>query len=294
MTALPPTGSADEVLAAGPFHAALSRAICAKGLSLDRIRDRLAELGLPVAVSTLSNWQRGATRPHRPRSLAAVARLDAILGLPPGTLLGHLGEPGPRGRARPAPIGTPRQAVSRLRAGLDQSDDPGFDVLAVRIDAAIRADGLRQEIRTTIRARRAGLDRRVVMCHTQSGAMARITAGRHCTAGRTAVDEEASLAAVELLFPPLGKGETYCLEHRTETGAADDYCGHWLFNAGAAFEATIRFAPEVPVARLHRIWRTDRSRPHKDLGQLRLLDNRVAHLLVADTAPGFHGVRWTG
>jgi hypothetical protein len=88
----------DHLLAYGPFPAALRAAIVARGLSLDRIRHRLARRGLSVSVPTLSLWQSGRRRPERAESLRVLSGLEQVLELPSGSLEILLGPPRPRGR----------------------------------------------------------------------------------------------------------------------------------------------------------------------------------------------------
>jgi hypothetical protein len=87
-----------SLLRTGPFDEALRAAIMARGLSLERLHVRLAERGVRISLASLSNWQRGRSRPERSASLAAVRELEAILGLPPHSLVTLLGPRRPRGR----------------------------------------------------------------------------------------------------------------------------------------------------------------------------------------------------
>jgi len=80
------------------FADVLRAAIQARGLGLERIRERLLVQGVSVSMATLSYWQSGRSRPERRDSLAAVALLEEVLELPVGTLSGSLGPPRPRGR----------------------------------------------------------------------------------------------------------------------------------------------------------------------------------------------------
>src|SRR5689334_9350100 len=80
------------------FAEALAKAVEASGLSLERIQHHLELRGVQVSLSTLSYWRRGRSRPERPESLQAVAALEEILKLTPGTLTGSLGDKRPRGR----------------------------------------------------------------------------------------------------------------------------------------------------------------------------------------------------
>jgi transcriptional regulator with XRE-family HTH domain len=86
------------LLATGPFAAALRAAIRARGLGLDRIRYRLRSRGVSISLATLSHWQSGRCRPERSESLVALAHIEEVLRVPPGSLTHLLGPP--RSRAR--------------------------------------------------------------------------------------------------------------------------------------------------------------------------------------------------
>ncbi|MFD0275327.1 hypothetical protein ACFVHB_15675 [Kitasatospora sp. NPDC127111] len=280
-------------LRAGPFHTALRAAIASRGLALERLSDRLAAAGLRVSVSTLSNWQRGLSRPRRPEGLRAVAALEELLGLPAHSLRGLLDEPAHRGRRLPAPApGTPALPASRLRARLDVPADPALDVLAVQDDVTVTETGWTSTTRTVVRARRAGVDRHVVLSHVSGPALPEIRAGRDCALGRVHADRAAGLIGAELRFGALGPGETFAVEHVTTSPEPERYCGHWFRTAGQRFDLTVRFAPGLGIRRAHRIWRLDPHRPHRDVAGLRLIDGRLAHFADFDLSPGFHGIRW--
>jgi len=71
----------DVLLTTGPFDAALRAAVRARGLTLDRLRAHLARRGVPVALSTLSNWQQGKHRPAIIGSIRTVEALEDILAV---------------------------------------------------------------------------------------------------------------------------------------------------------------------------------------------------------------------
>ncbi len=93
----------EQLLAVGPFAAALRAAIRARGLGLDRIRYRLRGRGTTVSLATLSHWQSGRCRPERPESLQALRNLEDILNVPDGSLSKLLGPPRQRTRFHPQP-----------------------------------------------------------------------------------------------------------------------------------------------------------------------------------------------
>ncbi|MBT2897206.1 XRE family transcriptional regulator [Streptomyces sp. McG3] len=70
-----------------------------RGLTLDRLRQRLLLQGIRISLSTLSYWQNGRSQPERPDSLRAVDALESILELPRSSLRSLLGPHRPRGRA---------------------------------------------------------------------------------------------------------------------------------------------------------------------------------------------------
>ncbi|WP_406601626.1 hypothetical protein [Lentzea miocenica] len=71
-----------DALRYGPFHRALRVAIDRRGLSLFRLRAHLARMGLTVAESTLSYWQRGLRRPG-PRERVHEAASTSFIELSP-------------------------------------------------------------------------------------------------------------------------------------------------------------------------------------------------------------------
>ncbi|MDJ0343035.1 hypothetical protein QMK19_24770 [Streptomyces sp. H10-C2] len=225
-------------------------------------------------------------------SLRAVAALEVVLDLPDGALRRLLAEPAHRGRRQSFSPGTSRPAAARLRAALDVSGDPGLDVPAVQDDVTVTVSGCLAVVRVVVRARRSGVDRHVVLCHVSSGAPPEIQAGRDTRLGRVRTDPEAQLVAAELLFAPLGRGETLALEYQVAAETCESYYGRWLSGAGRRLELAVRFEPEVGVKRVHRIWRLDSHSLHKDVAPLRLIDGRLAHVVDFDASPGFHGIRW--
>ncbi|GIG61553.1 hypothetical protein Lfu02_59250 [Longispora fulva] len=281
-----------DVLQTGPFHTALRWAIAARGLSLDRLRDRLAVLGLSVSVSTLSNWQRGVSRPDRAESLRALAELETVLQVPARALCRLLDEPAHQGRRQALTPGTPMAVAHRLKAALDAPADPELDVLAVRTDVTVLGPhGWRSTVRVVVRARRSGVRRHVVLSHGQGEEPATIRSGRDCALSRTRTDPDAGLVAAELVFPALSRGEAYALEYHVSGPVTETYHGVWL-RAGQQLELTLRFGPGSGAERAYRIWRLDSRSPHKDVEQLRLIDSRLTHLVDHDITPGFHGIRW--
>ncbi|MFF0522727.1 helix-turn-helix domain-containing protein [Actinomadura nitritigenes] len=163
------------------FAEAFRQAVQASGLTLERIRHRLGRRGLTVSVATLSHWQRGRSRP---RSRAAVAILEEVLGVAPGTLTGPLDEAGPapapaRGGgpsgaapASPAAAGElwpdPRRYAD-LVGQLDRSGDHRLERLSVHDVYRLDADGPRWTLSVRAVLRAAGDDVDRVVCVHRTG-----------------------------------------------------------------------------------------------------------------------------
>lgn len=84
----------------GGFAESLRAAIEARGVSLVWLRDRLAELGSPVSLTTLSYWRTGRRHPEGASSLAAIAAIEELLHVPPAHLTSALA---PSRRTGPLP-----------------------------------------------------------------------------------------------------------------------------------------------------------------------------------------------
>ncbi|MFC7615132.1 XRE family transcriptional regulator [Actinokineospora soli] len=208
------------------FPAALRAAIERRGISLDRLRERLRVMGTPVSTATLSYWQSGRTQPERSVSLAALGNIEHIVGVPPGALATLLDPPKPRGRARTRQtvLGTeffPDVApLERLLAGFDLSQDAHLTRLSghdrIRVDAGRGVD--RRISRQVLRAEADDIDRLVVIDQMDLPcSRPRLRAVRNCALGRVEVDLAAGLVAAELLFSrPLARNETILIEHSLE------------------------------------------------------------------------------
>jgi hypothetical protein len=282
----------DEMIHTGAFHARLRSAVQTRGLSLERIRDRLAEQGVTVSVSTLSNWQRGASRPGGD-TRRVVAALESVLHVEDGALARLLGDGSQAGRRRFLGPGTSIDRIRALRAELKASEHE-VSVVAVA-DEAMVAEHNRIRLmhsRLVVRASRQGAHRHVVFVHANHRVLPVFRSTKGCEVGRTAVDAEAGLIAAELRFGPLMRGETYPIEYQVEWTERDAYYGRWIRTTDVRYELTVWFEPSSSVRSAHRIWRSDARSPHKDVYEVRLVGDNVAHMIDDDPNPGFHGIRW--
>lgn len=201
------------------FDAALSRAVAAQALTLERLSARLRSLGTPVSIATLSYWQSGRSVPTRARSLAAVEHLETILALPPGHLTSALArEAGSRWdpMAALAPDDRIRRAIDEM--GLDLNRH--MATLSIYDSLRISPDG-RHHRRTTqqlVRSEQDGL-RSVLLVLASDGAdnPPMVEAGPGCSLGQVTVLEDISTVVAELLLPTvLQAGDLSVVEYRTQ------------------------------------------------------------------------------
>ncbi|HVK23551.1 MAG TPA: XRE family transcriptional regulator [Actinokineospora sp.] len=206
------------------FPDALRAAIQARGLGLERIRNRLRTLGAPVSVATLSYWQSGRCRPERPDSMIALAHLESVLEVPAGSLMSLLGPPKPRGRwltgvepdieAFWPNKALVRDAVRSVNSRWDQrlTRISQHDIVTVGPERGLRSIVSRQ----VLRADADGPDRWVVLLHLDDHERPApiVRPLRHCTVGRSVHRAGDGLLVTELLFDrPLARGETIITEH---------------------------------------------------------------------------------
>lgn len=277
-----------------PFDIVLRGAIDSRGLTLGRVAKRLANSGHPVSIATLSNWQRGTTTPRMPASAHAVAQLETILELPSGALTSSLTPNAGVSREVPTTRDATPFTVGRLRASLGVASD---DLVVVRRDVyvVVSPHELQFEINMTVRAKRTGVDRWVLMAQPDVGIDDDVTAGPTCQMGATRRDESAGLVAAELLFETaLTRGELYPVSYRLRSPRADN-SGHvvtWVKAGLASYSLTVDFQTTPPPLSVYQIWRLTPEAPHKRLDDLRLIGGRWAHLWLHEPPPGSHGVRW--
>jgi hypothetical protein len=215
-----PSPALGTLLRTGPFDAALRAAIRARGLSLDRLREHLHARGVSVTTATLSYWQSGRSRPQRRDSVRGVRQLEAVLEVPPGSLVALLGSSRvPRSTA--AEIGRFWPDGGRIDAAVSDVDTR-WDERLTRISQhdIVTVGPDREELefhsRQVLRAEADGPDRWVVILHLDDHdrPLPEVRSLRGCHAGRSVHKPEDGLLVVELLFGrPLVRGETVITEH---------------------------------------------------------------------------------
>jgi hypothetical protein len=284
-----------------PFGAALRSAVRNRGLTLERIRWHLANRGVQIGLSSLSDWQHGRSVPASAKSLRAVRALEEVLDLRPDSL---------------SPlISVSRRALTTAER-LDESDSPvaplltsvadtsgQFDVLTrhcrITVDRHGRASVVRDH--TVIRAHHDGLDRYTMRYFGEPGCRideVRFGVLENCRLGRVVrrPDPREPAMVAELLFDqPLRSGESwvFATELIDETGEPCTTYGHGFRQPVSQFTLAVRFDPAVDPVRPHSFaedgLRTGRHRLH----DLRLSADRTAHLVASDVRSGVLGIAWS-
>jgi hypothetical protein len=293
----------DVLLATGPFDVALRTAVRARGLTLDRVRAHLARRGVPVALSTLSDWQHGKHRPAVDRSLRTVEALEEVLDLRPRSLVGLL--VGPSGAA-PA-HGTYRHRglddrSGRLAALLDRipgaraipsdvvSDHQAFTIGPDRCLASLWA-------RKVIRARHEGVDRYVMgWLGDPRREVDRLTVRPlvNCRLGQVVWDRSGAVV-VELRFDVrLRVGDLWIFEVEITdpTGRPTTELAHAFRAPGQQYLMEVRFQPAALPVDCHSFAQADLYESRQRTGQLALNRNNALHLLATDLDGGLVGLGW--
>ncbi|MBR7742803.1 hypothetical protein KC207_05795 [Phycicoccus sp. BSK3Z-2] len=219
-----------DPVAVQEFSQALRAAVGRSGLSLDRVRSRLAERDLPVSTATLSHWQTGRSRPAPGRSLAVVAALEGILGLPDGGLVALL-PPAPRPRGRSAHASPPddggRRAlplweeISQAVAELGLTLDDTLRIMSWHEVADVGPDRLvvAHRVSTVQRAVVDGVDRLPMFYSDLSphDALPRLVPRAGVRVGREVRVGATGLVVAEFVLPaPLAAGERAFLQWDVE------------------------------------------------------------------------------
>ncbi|MDI6105599.1 hypothetical protein QLQ12_44170 [Actinoplanes sp. NEAU-A12] len=289
------TGDIATLLHTGPFHRALRAAVAARGLTLDRLRVRLGARGVPVGLSTLSDWQHGRSRPSSP---LAVEALSEILRLPPGALAALLQAP-----TDPPPrtgLAERDGALAELLDALPGSRRTDLEVLSrqdkVRVDDQRRSSSLWQ--RTCVRASRDGVDRYVVRHFGDtdgSSPAAELVALENCRVGRVLRHQRAPVLVAELLFgQALHVGDTWVFETLTRDRSPGTSTAHayGFRHAVAQYLLEVRFHPSALPASCYSFVQAGLAAERRRTGELALSSHHAVHLVAADMTGGLLGIGW--
>jgi hypothetical protein len=288
------------------FAEALSRAVEASGLSLERIQHHLELRGVQISLSTLSYWRRGRSRPERPESLHAVAALEEILRLTPGELTGKLGGKRPRGRwvERAAALeGIWESAaidLGRAIARVDRLLPYPAKYISVRDLMVIGPDRREIEMRTSsvLEAFEDGVDRFLVAktADETDRSPGEIFAEKSCRVGRVRKDDEHKLYVAEIILDRvLRAGDTALVDLRyvSDPGADSVLASRTFVRPLRDYVLEVEFHPDAVPVRCHGFSRSEPGAPDVDTGELWIGTTAAAHLLVREAQPGYvHGIKW--
>lgn len=284
-----------------PFSSAFAAAVDARGLSLEKLYRRLQDVGSPVSIATLSYWRAGHRRPEQPASLEALDALEEILGVPAGHLRTKLE------MTRRSPGSGTRKSLDEVMPQGDRVrellTDLGFPqtvellelATQVTVDMDERGHGSSYTARGVFRGVRDGVDRLpfVFWMEGPDAELPKFEPMHGCEMGRSVVDAEAGIYALELLLEaPLGAGESTVLEHRVhiprQAMAGTSY-EHALVRRMNEILLWVRFHPDKVPERGEAYIRTEDSEetfPLETAGRLSM------HFQGQNVGPGQVGIRW--
>ncbi|MGW5055347.1 helix-turn-helix domain-containing protein [Actinokineospora sp. NPDC004072] len=288
-----------------PFASGLRAAIDAAGVTLEKLAADLRGRGTPVSLATLSYWCSGRSRPERARSLAALAELEDLLGLPSGGLRRLLPERRPRGRAArrevaPITAGAPWHRVEQVRSlldGYDLSRDGQLSRLSAHDRVEIDADRVKrvQHTRQVLRAEQDGIDRIVVVSWGDGpdAPAPAVVPVRNCSLGRTEVDDDAGLLAAELVFDrPLARRETIVVEHALHSTSPPTAVSHQRASRLPVREYLVEVSFH-PAALPHHCVQFSEVNGEERVRAVELDSTCTAHAIGMDLPPGRYGLRWS-
>ncbi|UVS79573.1 XRE family transcriptional regulator [Actinokineospora sp. UTMC 2448] len=298
--------AAEQDLRSGSFPAALRAAIAARGLGLERLRERLRQRGVSVSMATLSYWQSGRSRPERRESLLALRHLEEVLEVPEGALAALLGPARPRGHWRYVSSGLPAigalwpdpASVEDALDGIDTSWDERLTRISQHDRVWVGPEGgaLSCLSRQVLRAEADGPDRWVVIMHTDEPGypVPLVRPVRNCALGRVGEDRDAGLVVAELLFDrPLARGETLITEHELVNippGPVDGNYERKFRLPVREFVLEVTFDPAHPPGFCEQYTRDDRD--IEDSRPATLDAGCSVHGVALNFGPGCYGFRW--
>lgn len=282
-----------------PRHAfgdALRVAVTNRGLSLGRVRAHLGAAGHTVALSTLSQWQRGRRIPTSPRSFAVVEELERVLRVPAGALR-TLVDAGASATAAVAPYD---DAFTRLVQQLDLSRRSALATRGAHDRLRIDAKGAMVQRRTTLTMRVcSATDRHVVAHGVETGGdvdLVSVRALGGCRLGRVLRDSEAEVVAVEIHFDRwLSPGDTVVYDVQVDDGNSVLSEGYyrWSSQETALLVTEVSFDPGHLPDHVTSYHRAHAEGPDLRAHELSLERGDRVHVGHHAAAPGVHGIRWS-
>lgn len=287
------------------FAGVLRQALRQRGLSLERICDRLHAQGISVSPATLSHWQRGRSQPERPQSLRAIDALEPMLGLLPGTLRSLLGPHRPRGRALPHDPAAVR-GVYGERSDLEQALGEAFphfnsDTQALVTHETVTLDEHRSireiTVTTVLRAVRDGA-RQLTVVHfldalPDDAVDVIVRSGE--LADRRLLPELRSVLADISFGRPLARNDTAVVEYTVHVGPSltTSHCHERRIRVSLrTYLLHVRFHPLATPTSCHYFYRERLDDEARQRHRVPLDTSHTAHLLPAKCPPGVYGLEW--
>ncbi|MGW5068264.1 helix-turn-helix domain-containing protein [Streptomyces cyaneofuscatus] len=292
--------------ASDAFPAALREALGRRGLSLERVSERLRARGIGVSQATLSSWQRGRSQPERARSLRAVEVLEEILELPGGALRSLLGPRRPRGRVAP----TRGEAAALQVLGEDSVVEKALGErfrhfnqetgsLLIHDVVTLGASGTLSNLTTTnvLRANRAGADRALfVLSFDDEQAEPldiRVTSGR---LGEATYLKGLKSLVLEIHFGrELAKLDTTVVSYAVDVSPSREPATHYERWSRANLHEYLQqvfFHPDALPSGCRRYFRDQVGSPPRAQRRISMNDSHSTHVLASRCKPGVHGVAW--
>ncbi|MFJ8622633.1 hypothetical protein ACIRD3_07275 [Kitasatospora sp. NPDC093550] len=298
----------EATLRTGPFHEALQAAVAARGLTLQNLQTRLARRGIPVAVATLSYWQRGERHPASTQSLRAVHALEQILELPPQSLTRLLTP-----QHRPLPTDDPPLSLTarrRLNSWYGVLV-PVFRTLGIPPDSGVQTvchlerlhvgagRGLvRRDSQHVVRAQQDGPDRYLAIYQGEHGTdidQVTVRAEENCRLGRIRRDPVARLLVAELLFDRrLRRAETHLFAYgfgEPETSGPSDGFQRRFPTPVHQYVLQATFHDAALPVRCRTVSGAG-SVPPRAAEELTLDGRHSVHLSLSGVEPGTVGLAW--
>ncbi|MFH9297245.1 multiprotein-bridging factor 1 family protein [Streptomyces sp. NPDC017520] len=291
---------------ADTFPRALREALNRRGLSLERVSDRLRVRGITISQATLSSWQRGRSQPERARSLRAVEVLEEILELPAGALRSLLGPRRPRGRITPPGAeGAALQilgedsVVEKALGARFRHFNQETSSLMVHDIVRMGESGTLSAISTTnvLRASRAGADRAIFVLSFDDEAAEpvdiRVSCGRLAEA--TYLKGLKSLVLEIHFGRELAKLDTTVVSYAVEVSPSETPATHyerWSRTNLHEYLQQVFFHPGALPSDCHRYVREKVGAPPRARRRIPLSESHDVHVLTSRCKPGVHGVAW--
>jgi hypothetical protein len=285
------------------FSEALSAAVAERGVSLEWLRSRLADLGTPLSVATLSYWRSGRRQPEHQTSLHAIETLEEVLYLPAGHLTSRLGPSRRRGpRARPLTLAERMSATPGTRAVLERL---GYDPdsreslhetsTQVVLDVDMEGRGRSVVTRSVFEALSDGARAlpEIFELDQPGGPPPEFRAVSGCAIGATHLDPEAGTFGYEIVLErPLRAGETAIAEHEVVIPVEAPVGTFFEIAIGRRVREAVlwvRFDPRrVPA--LCEAYTEDTAIPETKV--LSVSGTTSVHHIVRNAGPGTLGIRW--